>query len=271
MTWPAVALRLEAEIPAYELHLNRSMPVNEPEGCKSAKDAVVEAREALRQGHFAEAMIAFDYAKREEILSWTEEEVLRPHVISLFHQSERLSDITRDAIKEILHNKTPSITAAELVSATELKDVDLQDAFFAMQRISRHLSRLSIITFGILMGIAALAKFRSLIDNPTILLGVMCFGALGASVSMMISVAPTTGGPIPSQLATGVLLWARPLFGASAAVAIYVLILMNVLHPGFQPPFVYFGFAFAAGFSDQLLLNAVGKVISPGERLRKTT
>jgi hypothetical protein len=252
--------RLEAEIPSFELHLDSAMQTRKPgEWSQNAKAAVAEAREALRQDRFAEALIAFDRAQREEIPSLTEEEV-HLRAISLIHQSERLNDLARDTIKEILQNKTHSITTTELATATKLRDEDLQNTLFAMERLNRHLSRLSFITFVVLLGVVMLAISHVVFDKTTTLLGVICFGALGAAVSMMMSITPRAGGPIPSQLATGTLLLARPMFGASAAIAVYVFIKMHVLNPAYDNEFAYFGLAFAAGFSDQLLLSAVTKV-----------
>lgn len=256
--WPTVARRLEAEIPAFDLYLDREMKAGKPgEWRQSAKAAVAEAREALSQNRFAEALIAFDCAKREEIPSLTMDEV-RLRAISLIHESERLDDLTRDTIREILQNKTHSITAAELTTATHLRDDDRLSTFLAMRRLSRHLQKLSGITFLVLLGVITLARFHVVFSNTPILFGVMCFGALGAAVSMMLSITPTAG-LIPSQLPTGVLLLARPLFGASAAVAVYVFIEMGVLGRPYQTDFTYLGLAFAAGFSDQLLLSAVSK------------
>lgn len=89
-------------------------------------------------------------------------------------------------------------------------------------------------------------------------------------MSMMMSIAPLAGGSIPNQLATGVLLFARPLFGASAALAVYVFILMGVLaHPYGTSSFTFFALAFAAGFSDQLLLSAVSKVATSSSESAK--
>jgi hypothetical protein len=268
--WPTIARRLEAEIPAFDLYLDREMKAGKPgEWRQSAKAAVAEAREALGQNRFVEALIAFDCAKREEIPSLTKEEV-RLRAISLIHESERLDDLTRDTIREILQNKTHSITAAELTTATHsitaaelttaihLRDDDRLSTFLAMRRLSRHLQKLSGITFLVLLGVITLARFHVVFCNTPILLGVMCFGALGAAVSMMLSITPTAG-LIPSQLPTGVLLLARPLFGASAAVAVYVFIEMGVLGRPYHTDFTYLGLAFAAGFSDQLLLSAVSK------------
>jgi len=256
--WPTIARRLEAEIPAFGLYLDREMKAGKPgEWRQSAKAAVAEAQEALDQNRFVEALIAFDCAKREEIPSLTKEEV-RLRAISLIHESERLDDLTRDTIREILQNKTHSTTAAELTTATHLRDEDRLSTFLAMRRLSRHLQKLSGITFLVLLGVITLAKFHVVFCNTPILFGVMCFGALGAAVSMMLSITPTAG-LIPSQLPTGVLLLARPLFGASAAVAVYVFIEMGVLGRPYHTDFTYLGLAFAAGFSDQLLLSAVNK------------
>jgi hypothetical protein len=252
--------RLEAEIPSFELHINSVTQARPGEWSQSAKAAVAEARVALDQHRLGEALIAFDRAQREEIPSLTEEEVCL-RAVSLIHQAERLNDLTRDTIKEILQNKTHSITATELAAATKIRDDDLQNTLFAMERLNRHLNRLCFITSAVLMGVVALAKYHVVLPNITILLGVMCFGALGAAVSMMMYVAPLAGGPV-SQLFSGSLLFARPLFGASAAVAVYVFIEMGVLGGPYQNNFKYFGIAFIAGFSDQLLLSAVSKVAS---------
>jgi hypothetical protein len=252
-------LRLKAEIPSFELHLDNAIKTREPgEWGQSAKAAVAAASLALRQHNIAEAMIAFHRAHREEIPSLTEEEV-RLRAISLIHESQRINDIARDTIKEILQNKTHP-TATELSAATQLRDEDLEKAFFELERLSRHLSRLSYTTLAVLLGVVALAARHVVFDSLSIVLGVMCFGALGAALSMMLSISPLITGPIQRQLATGVLLFARPLFGASAAVAVYVLFRMGVLKPPYDNNFVYFGLAFAAGFSDQLLLSAVSKV-----------
>lgn len=267
LDWPSHARRLEAEILAFDSYLDRVMQAeNPPEWCKSARKAVAEARGALPLRLFGEAMIAFDYAKREEILTWKDDEV-RVHAILLSHQSERLDEVARNAIKEVLKSKAELISAAELATLTELRDRDFQGTFFKMERFSRHLSQLSWATFFILLGVATLAKFHILFGcPPEVLLGVIVFGALGASLSMMLSIAPSPGGPIPSQLATGVLLYARPLFGASAAVAVYTLVRMGALNIPYNSNtgnnFEFFGFAFVSGFSDQLLLSAVGKVVT---------
>jgi hypothetical protein len=95
---------------SFELHLDSAIQTRKSgEWSQNAKAAVAEAREALRRNHLAEALIAFDRAQREEIPGLTEEEV-RLLAISLIHQSERLNDLPRNTIKEILQNKTHSIT-----------------------------------------------------------------------------------------------------------------------------------------------------------------
>jgi hypothetical protein len=254
---------LEAEIPLFELHLDHAIQTRTPgEWGQSAKAAVAAASVALRQRHIAEALIAFNRAQREEIPSLTEEEI-HLRAISLIHQSDQINEVARDTIKEILQNKTHSTTAMELSTATQLRDEDIQRTFFSTGRLSRHLTRLTIITLVVLLGVVALAAGHVVIDSTSILLGVICFGALGAALSMMISISPFTVGPIQNQLATGVLLFARPVFGASAGVAVYVLIKMGVLNLPYHSDFAYFGLAFAAGFSDQLLLSAVSKVATP--------
>src|SRR5207253_2392953 len=137
--------------------------------------------------NFAEALIAFDRARREEIPSLDEHEVsLR--AISLLHQSEQLNAGTRDAVREILKaaSKTAPVTAMQLAIATELRDEDFQSTFFLMERLNRHLLRLCVINTVILLvavlSVVLLARLHLLSGNPTVLLGVVGVGALGAAV-----------------------------------------------------------------------------------------
>jgi hypothetical protein len=259
---------LKAQIPSFKLQLDNAIKTRgEGLWSESAKAALAQASEALLQHNFDEALIAFDLALREEIPSLGKEEVdLR--AISLLHQSEQLSTPTRDTIKEIL--KTPSVSIMQLATATKLRDEDLQTTFFAMQRLNRHLNKLCYITGGVLLGVVLLTIFHILCDLRTVL-GVMCFGALGAAASTMMSIMPPTDGPVPSQLKTGTLLFARPLFGATAALAVYVFLRMGVLNvpPAYNNEFANFGFAFAAGFSDRLLLSAVSKVAASSTKSAK--
>jgi len=202
-------------------------------------------------------------------------EEVRLRAISVVRESERLNDVARDTIKEILGEKTHQITAMELAAATKLRDEDHHNEFFEMDRLNRHLNRLCYITGGILgsvilLAVVGAALHHRVFPSNSILLGVICFGGLGAAVSMMISIAPLVDGSIPKQLRTGLLLFARPLLGASAAVAVYAFIMMGVLAPTLvTTPFTYLAFAFAAGFSDQLLLSAVSKVATSSSESAK--
>ncbi len=256
MSWPdsrsTRERRLAAELPSFKLHLDNAIKTR-----GEAIAALAQADKALRLENFAEALIAFDRAQREEIPSLVGEEVsLR--AISLLHQSEQLNAGTRDTIREIL--KTQSVTAIQLAVATKLRDEDLQSTFFAMTRLNRQLLKLICITAGVLV-VAVWLAFYVESDKAMVLLGVACFGALGAAASTMMSIMPPTDGPVPSQLKTGLLLFARPLFGATAAVAVYMFLKMGVLKVPFEEcDFAYFGLAFAAGFSDRLLLSAVSKL-----------
>jgi hypothetical protein len=73
----------------------------------------------------AEAMIAFHRAQREDIPSLAEEEI-RLCAISLTHESERVNDVARDTIKEILLGRNPSVigtTARIATGAAEANEI----------------------------------------------------------------------------------------------------------------------------------------------------
>lgn len=263
--------RLEVEVPSFGSYLDQSSEKDTSQWNK-AKAALDAASAALEQRNFAGALIAFDRAKREEILGLKSPDEIQVRVISLKHQLPQLSSGARNAITEIMQ-KTRTTTAAQLAAVTKLRDDDLYNEFSAMQRINRHLGLLCISMSLFLLGVGVLAAVTcAMLGKVAVLLGVMCFGALGAAVSMMILIAPQADGSLPSQLKTGTLLFARPLFGAAAAVAVYVFIRMGVIaRPYADSDFTYFGLSFVAGFSDQLLLSAVNKAAkSSGDSTKKS-
>jgi hypothetical protein len=98
-------------------------------------------------------------------------------------------------------------------------------------------------------------------------LGVALFGALGGTASGMITIAKSSKGAIPERLLNSWLTIAKPVFGAVAALAVSVFLLAGLLQSveGLLKPsaaittYAVFAISFASGFSERILLRAVGE------------
>ncbi len=98
-------------------------------------------------------------------------------------------------------------------------------------------------------------------------LGVVLFGALGGTASAMITIARSSKGDVPERLLNSWLTLAKPVFGAVAALAVAVFLLAGLLQSieGILKPtaaittYAVFAISFASGFSERILLRAVGE------------
>lgn len=161
----------------------------------------------------------------------------------------------------------------------ELKDnFDANDVYDARKILQEHYSNTyiklsrALLQLAILVPIAALlvasfiwvvGNFSGQIEitNPFLLLSVAIFGALGGTASGMITnVKGSIKGGIPDQLLVSWLTVSRPIFAAMAALAIAAFLLSGLLQLGDLTFNLIIAISFVAGFSERLLLTAVGKV-----------
>lgn len=96
------------------------------------------------------------------------------------------------------------------------------------------------------------------INNASLLFSVVLFGAMGGTVSGIISISRgTVRGKIPDQLLNSWLTIIRPLFGAMSALAISVFLLSGLIQFGDLTHNLILAISFVAGFSERLLLRAI--------------
>jgi hypothetical protein len=100
---------------------------------------------------------------------------------------------------------------------------------------------------------------------------VVLFGLLGAGMSAILSVSrKETKAAIPTQLTEGAVVFARPLFGAAAALALYLFVQSGLFAAGpvsinAHSTAAVLGLSFIAGFSERLVVSVIENT-APRER-----
>jgi hypothetical protein len=91
---------------------------------------------------------------------------------------------------------------------------------------------------------------------------VAVFGALGACLSAIQSLGHASdGGRIPEYVASSLITITRPSLGATAALGVYAVAasgLLNISLDNKEAHLTILALAFAAGFTERLVLSAVG-------------
>ncbi len=99
------------------------------------------------------------------------------------------------------------------------------------------------------------------LDDRALLVSVVLFGILGASMSGILSLArATVGTRIPDLLLSSWFTLSRPVVGAVAALAIHVFLLAGLLALGKTTLGLVLAASFAAGFSERLVTRAAESV-----------
>lgn len=258
--------RLRAELAAYRAELEARTARAQPEEWALAVFALlVQAQQALDRVDIDAGWLLLDAARRQE-LEGLDQSQLRCRAQALRREAAaKLHDWRKEAVLDILKDTTGSEGTIEpgcLREAMRIRDEHQQNTHFKVSDQSRQLSILSITTAVILLVVLGRAYWASgFFDGPS-LLAILCFGALGGSVSGMMSVSAQVLKPrIPVQLLSGWLTVIRPIIGAAAAVAVFAFLKSGAIAvKGIEGGYGYVAVAFASGFSDRLVLRAVGKL-----------
>lgn len=228
---------------------------------------ITQAQTALKEGNLDQAALTFDAARRLEIESFDDKR-LALQAKSLLEESEKLSsEWRRKAIKSNLE-KTADCQLCSVREAMKIRDEDLENTHFKISFFAHQVGLLAIVAAG-LVGLIVILAWNGAFSPPRLdpgdwlhLIVVITYGALGGTVSTMLSLTPKRVEPrIPVQIFSGTLALARPILGATMAVAVdrfyqLGLITINVPH-GID----YIAMSFGAGFSDRFLLSAINNLL----------
>jgi hypothetical protein len=147
----------------------------------------------------------------------------------------------------------------------------LQDAYRRRGQRLRTLSRL--LRVGILVGVVGVVVLLSVVPIPAVAASVpqvALFGLFGATTSTILSLRAVstridTDPSLPDPSIDLEMTIARLLFGVIAAIALYVMLVGGVLNPalvtGSGGGGLVLAVAFAAGFSERLLVNATERFV----------
>ena len=124
--------------------------------------------------------------------------------------------------------------------------------------------------------LAALSVLPVPLANWKELVAVELFGVLGASFSVAITLTQSSlDERIPDQVIGSFITWMRPAIGAAAGVAAYVLLQVNMLQAVISTDFSaspagMLAVAFIAGFSERLVIKALGAGLSTSKEKKET-
>jgi 8-oxo-dGTP pyrophosphatase MutT (NUDIX family) len=216
----------------------------------------------------AVARRALDRAGREELLA---------HADGLRHEAgaQKLASAWRsetviDLLDPELIRKQPPAALDDVrrrvIEATRLRDEDANNRYYRVALIRGQRSLLLVglvISLAVLLGLTALVDWSGDVANPSpgFVALIVVFGALGAGISAIQSLGRAGAQRIPEHIASSAITITRPVLGGAAALGVYAIATSGVLNlrvEGDKAHLTVLALAFAAGFSERLVLAAVG-------------
>jgi hypothetical protein len=279
--------RLRGDIAVFAAKLDRrqlDLNGSPPGWLSNAKRLTAAAKAALEACSIDEGWKCLHAARREELFGMSNEE-LNAFAATLAEEAKdkqkfpegswRRAAIAREA-NDALNEKDHTKKAQILFVATRIRDERLENIYYHFN-LARHqliilsLALLSLLVSGLVLvfnheiQVANFMKAWSgkeppkFTELPLSYFGICLFGAMGATVSAIMSFAKAKpGDKIPERTANALVTFARPFVGASAA-----LIVVFALQSGLiaRPDTIWLPFvwvmAFAAGFSERLVMRAI--------------
>jgi hypothetical protein len=276
----------------------------------AAEELLDEAEKAIGKwwADFDRGYVCLHAAKRIDILNFDDSRV-RTAARSLLEEAsgekiggwrkEAIVCLVRDLAFEVASAKiqddqgTPSQdkkspkTQPERCTADEGR-TRLQEATLLRDEASRNIYRkldtlkLHLLVLGVVLSVTLVGLFPMVILFPLstqfmmpftwqALVYVVLFGLLGAGMSAILSVSrKETKAAIPTQLTEGAVVFARPLFGAAAALALYLFVQSGLFAAGpvsinAHSTAAVLGLSFIAGFSERLVVSVIENT-APRER-----
>jgi hypothetical protein len=260
---------------AFEVKLGPSAPSWEP----AATALLKKVEERLKEHDLDGAWHNLQEAMRKEIPGLHDPELVNREQILWCEAADKVQPGWRkNAIDQLMkeseddrkNKRNPEGRALRLQDAQELLDGYYQNQYHKNSLLLGHLRNLFFIALIALL--ALLALFASRCPDPQpwpewgwkTLLVIFLFGVLGASFSATRTVTDASGKSRIPELAAGFSITiARTLLGAIPALAAYAALKSGVLNVGDENrksmPFAL-AIAFAAGFSERLVLNVLKSI-----------
>jgi hypothetical protein len=277
----AASQRLTASVENFEADFNyrldREPALRELPWAKAIHKQLDTVRGHHRDGDIETAWRCFTSAARLELQHANAAElVTRAQALRQEAGAEKLSSAWRsktiqdllDAtkIEDQLPGKIDDVRW-RLSEATRIRDEDADNRYYkvALVRGQRSLLLLVLIVcILVLLGLAAAVDWHGDLADPSVgfIALVAVFGALGACLSAIQSLGHAGAtARIPEHVASSAITITRPALGAAAALGVYAIAasgILNIALEGEEAHLTILALAFAAGFSERLVLSAVG-------------
>jgi hypothetical protein len=262
------------------IHKATKHGTDDPCWVKVGRKLLSQAEIALQENNQDEGWKCFHAARRMEIFGLTEEE-LKPKAALLRYEAEKLGSWRKKGTYEIIgtiESPQKDVTHEQIYQATLLRDEHYDNQAYKDRLLRNHVGTLVFILL-----LVTLTIFAGIICNDWIpleqnnsewkmLMSVALFGLLGGTFSAVLKVpASAQSSRIPELVQTFRLTLLRVSMGTISAIVIYIFLksqfAADLLKMKFSEvlPYTYYAISFAAGFSERLVLKAVGAVLKEKE------
>jgi hypothetical protein len=162
-----------------------------------------------------------------------------------------------------------------VTEATRIRDEDADNRYYRVALVRHQRSLLLLVLLGciaVLLALAAAIDWNGDLADPAVgfVALVAVFGALGACLSAIQSLGQAgVRGRIPEHVASSIITITRPALGAAAALGVYAIAasgILNISLEGEEAHLTVLALAFAAGFSERVVLSAVGAATGSVDR-----
>jgi hypothetical protein len=284
--------RLTASVESFEADIKYRID-RQPDLRGSPWDEIVHAqlrtvREHHRRGEIDVAWRCFAAVARRELeqadaaeLTTRAQTLRREAVSGKLSAAWRSKSIIELLKTEEIEGKLPEQiddVRWRLNEATRLRDEDAENRYYRVALVRGQRSLLLLVLLGciaIILGLAAAVDWAGDLEDPSVGFAALVagFGALGACLSAIQSLGRAgAGGRIPEHVASSLITITRPALGAAAALGVYAIAasgLLNISVEEQEAHLTILALAFAAGFSERLVLSAVGAATGSPERREK--
>lgn len=274
--------RLASSVDPYRERLVHLKKQSEAKGVKNllwadaAQALLDDVQQAIDDRDEDRGWRCFTAAERMELFGLDElndESAIKAKALTVLHEAtKKLGSWRLQAIKDLLCKDgqlKPGLDVAEVFCAIQIRDEHFANIYHKLRAARKQLVKLA--SFGFLAVViwmiwATLAPpslaSEMRIDDPELVGSAVLFGVMGASMSGILSIAGGSAeARIPEQLLSLWMTLARFVVAAVGALVVAAFLISGLLQIGGEPTSgLILAASFAAGFSERLVVRAVGAV-----------
>jgi hypothetical protein len=247
------------------------MPARASSWWQGADRHLAQAQRYLADRDLQQGWCSLASANRFMVLGETSPERLRSVATKLLKEASKLSDWRAAAVITLIsrdEGKTLDNSVVNqpmrLVQALAIRDDQFETNYFKIALRRGHLIPLAWLLMGCIAATLMLSHYWVLpapLNNFSLLVAVVLFGAMGASLSVARSLLKAdVTARIPAQKLSAFVDWMRPVIGAAAALVACVLLKVTGFHifnVNLDDPIVILAAATISGFSERFIVGAI--------------